>query len=430
MNPVSRVRSNVRGFHGWKVSLAGATIWAFQGMIWVQGFGNLAVVLRDQFGWSKTFFSAAFAITRAEGAILGVPLGVALKRYNLGTIMRIGAVLQLVGFIAISQIDTQTGFLTAMVLMAAGATLAGFLTITAATVAWFERKRSQALSLGSMGFAVGGFAGPLMVWSFGWLGWRWTMALAGITLAVIIWGLAGIMGVRREDTGEPVDGIAPEDVIAAPRAEGVQDAHFSAGEALRTHSFWMIALGHGSALLVVSGVMAHLQLYLTEDRGFSAGRAAIIAGFVPLFQFIGTATGGYLGDRFNKRLIAGTAMVMHGVGLLTMTYFESWPMIGVFVVLHGLAWGARGPQMAALRADYFGTTSFGPIMGFSSFIITIFSITGPLVAGSLADSTGDYKLGFTIIALGTIAGLIFFVLATPPKRIPASATAEPTPVAL
>ena len=67
-------------------------------------------------------------------------------------------------------------------------------------------------------------------------------------------------------------------------------------------------------------------------------------------------------------------MLMHGIGLLSLTYANHWTLIGVFIVLHGLAWGARGPQMSALRADYFGTTSFGPIMGISSLVITIFSI--------------------------------------------------------
>jgi len=95
----------------------------------------------------------------------------------------------------------------------------------------------------------------------------------------------------------------------------------------------------------------------------------------------------------------------------------------MFVVLHGLAWGARGPQMAALRADYFGSSSFGPIMGLSSLIITMFAVSGPVIAGFLADRTGDFKLGFTILSCGTIAGFIFFVFATPPRRIPASANA-------
>jgi len=426
MNPVWRARNNLRQFHGWRVSLAGSVIWALQSLVWSQGYGNIAVVLEKQFGWSKTFLAFGASLRSAEAALLGVPLGVALKRYNIKLIMRAGAVAQTVGFLILSQIQNQAGFIVAVAVITIGATLAGFLTITATVVGWFERKRARALSFSSMGFAVGGVCGPLMVWGFRVFGWRWTVAVAGTVLGAAVWKLAGTMGVRREDTGEHVDGVDPIDIVTGPRAEGVQDAHFTTGEAVRTHSFWMIALGHGSALLVVSSVITLLPLYLTEDRGFSAGKAALIAGIVPLFQFIGTFTGGYLGDRFNKRLIAGTAMLMHGSGLLAMVYFDSWITIGVFVVLHGLAWGARGPQMAALRADYFGSSSFGPIMGISSLIITVFAVAGPVLAGFLADRTGDFKLGFTILSLGTIVGFVFFVFATPPKRIPASAIHSPT----
>ena len=423
MNPVWRARNNMREFHGWRVSLAGSIIWALQSLVWSQGYGNIAVVLENQFGWSKTFLAFGASLRSAEAAILGVPLGIALKRYNIGHIMKVGAVAQTVGFLILSQVQNKAGFITAIVVITIGATLAGFLTITATVVGWFERKRARALSFSSMGFAIGGVCAPFMVWGFRLIGWRWTVGIAGTILGIFVWRLAETMGVRREETGEPVDGISPSKVSETPRAEGVQDAHFTTSEAVRTHSFWMIALGHGAALLVVSSVLTLLPLYLTEDRGFSAGRAALIAGFVPLFQFIGTFTGGYLGDRFNKRLIAGVAMLMHGSGLLAMVYFDTWITIGVFVVLHGLAWGLRGPQMAALRADYFGSSSFGPIMGLSSLIITCFAVTGPVLAGYLADRTGDFQLGFTILSLGTIAGFIFFVFATPPKRIPASATA-------
>jgi MFS family permease len=394
-----------------------------QSLVWSQGYGNIAVVLENQFGWSKTFLAFGASLRSAEAAILGVPLGIALKRYNIGHIMKVGAVAQTIGFLILSQVQNKAGFITAIVVITIGATLAGFLTITATVVGWFERKRARALSFSSMGFAIGGVCAPFMVWGFRLIGWRWTVGIAGTILGIFVWRLAETMGVRREETGEPVDGISPSKVSETPRAEGVQDAHFTTSEAVRTHSFWMIALGHGAALLVVSSVLTLLPLYLTEDRGFSAGRAALIAGFVPLFQFIGTFTGGYLGDRFNKRLIAGVAMLMHGSGLLAMVYFDTWITIGVFVVLHGLAWGLRGPQMAALRADYFGSSSFGPIMGLSSLIITCFAVTGPVLAGYLADRTGDFQLGFTILSLGTIAGFIFFVFATPPKRIPASATA-------
>jgi MFS family permease len=96
-------------------------------------------------------------------------------------------------------------------------------------------------------------------------------------------------------------------------------------------------------------------------------------------------------------------------------------MIWLFVPFHGLAWGVRGPLMQALRADYFGSTSFAKIMGLSSLIVMLGMMGGPLVAGILADRTGSYQLGFTVLALLAGAGVIFFILATPPKPPPVTA---------
>jgi MFS family permease len=52
-------------------------------------------------------------------------------------------------------------------------------------------------------------------------------------------------------------------------------------------------------------------------------------------------------------------------------------MVVTFAVLHGVAWGSRGPLMAAIRADYFGGTNFGTIMGTASLIASIGTTAGP-----------------------------------------------------
>lgn len=401
-------------YTGWKVVGASAALWALQSMLWMQGFGNLAVQLRSQFGWSKTLFSLAFAGTRTTSALLGPAQGAALARFGTKRVMRVGAAFVLAGFVGLALIETRTQFILALSVAAFGMALAGFLTITSAVVLWFERKRAQALSMQTMGLAIGGFAGPLLVVGFGWFGWRPTMAGAGVLLAVAIVWASSIIGTDRSASTEPIDGIPGEEVIAEQRAEGVNDVHFTAQEAMRTRAFWMIALGHGSALIVVSASLAHIALYLTEDRGFDARQAALIAGVIPIFQFLGTGLGGYLGDRMNKRIIVGVAMSFHAVGLALMTWVDSYLTIGVFVVLHGLAWGARGPLMQAIRADYFGSTHFAQIMGWSTVFITLGVVIGPLLAGILADSTGNYDLGFTIIAGLALAGNVFWFLATPP----------------
>ena len=95
----------------------------------------------------------------------------------------------------------------------------------------------------------------------------------------------------------------------------------------------------------------------------------------------------------------------------------------LFVLLHWLAWGARGPLMQALRADYFGSSSFGAIMGISSLIVMLGTTLGPLIAGILTDVTGSYRAGFIVLGVLAGLGLTFFVLATPPT--PPSRT-EPT----
>lgn len=406
-----------RVFTGWKVVATSASLWALQSMLWMQGFGNLAVELRGVFGWSKTFFSFVFVGTRAGTALFNPAVGSALGRWGTRRVMRVGAIFTLIGYLVLATVETQVHFVVAMSIAALGMSLAGFIAITAALVQWFERKRARALSLQTMGMALGGFAGPLLVVGFNWFGWRPTIVAAGFALAIAIWFASRVIGLDRADTGEPVDGITDAEARLEERAEGVSDNHFTVQQAFRTRAFWMISLGHGSALLVVSASIAHIALYLTEDRGFSAQRAALIAGIIPLFQFVGTALGGYLGDRVNKRLIVVIAMCAHALGLVLMTWIESAITIGAFVVLHGLAWGARGPLMQALRADYFGSTDFAKIMGWSSLIVTVGMITGPIIAGVMADATGDYKMGFTIIAGLAFAGNIFWALASPPPPL-------------
>ena len=71
--------------------------------------------------------------------------------------------------------------------------------------------------------------------------------------------------------------------------------------------------------------------------------------------------------------------------------------------------------MQALRADYFGRNAIGMILGLSAMIIALGQVAGPLVAGFFADLTGNYRLGFTVLAVTACAGSVLFLLAKPPQ---------------
>jgi MFS family permease len=108
-------------------------------------------------------------------------------------------------------------------------------------------------------------------------------------------------------------------------------------------------------------------------------------------------------------------MIAHMCGLLMLTFASNAAMLLAFAVLHGGAWGLRGPFMQALRADYFGLKAIGMIMGLSAAIIAIGQIAGPMIAGVMVDLTGSYRTGFVLIALMAGFGSLLFLKARRPS---------------
>ena len=163
----------------------------------------------------------------------------------------------------------------------------------------------------------------------------------------------------------------------------------------------------------------HLVSHVQESQGYSLGQASLIVQVLTFVFMCGNISGGLLGDRVNKRMLVVTCMVMHCAGLLLLSHATNLWMVLAFTVIHGLAWGWRGPQMTAIRADYFGRSAFGKIMGASNLVIIFGTISGPLIAGLVYDQTGTYRIGFDILATIALVGSVFFLLArkpAPPAR--------------
>jgi MFS family permease len=375
------------------------------------------VLLRDDFGWSKTALSGAYSLQQVESGLLGPAQGWIIDRFGPRPVMRFGIIALGIGFMLMSLVDSLAAFYAVFFIMALGATLSGFFPLTVAIVNWFRRRRSFAISFMSIGFAAGGLVVPIIAFSLEEFGWRSTAFASGLIIIAIGLPLVQVIRKRPEDFGEVVDGIREQAAQTGQDSAGpVQDGErdFTLSEAVRTPAFWFISFGHGSALLVVTAVQVHMVSHLKEGLGYSLAGAAAIYTVMTVVQIIGMLIGGLIGDRYDKRLIAFACMAMHTVGLLLAAHAVALPMVLGFAVLHGFAWGCRGPLMQAIRADYFGRANYGVIMGWSSLIIMVGTIAGPLLAGILADVTGSYESGFTVLALLTGLGSVFFLLAKRP----------------
>jgi MFS family permease len=406
-------------FYGWRMVASGGGIQFLQAGLLHQAFGAYFAILSEEFGWSKTALSGAAALQPMEAAVLGPALGWIIDRFGPQGMIRIGVVAFGVGFMLMSQIDSLMGFYGAFLVIALGASLCGFFPINVAIIHWFEKFRARALSALSLGLALGGVFVPVVAWAMQTWGWRATAFGSGVVAILVGWPLARVFRRRPEDIGETIDGLPVQ--AQASGAEQPAEREFTAREAVRTSAFWLLSLGHAFALLVVYAVSVHAITHMKEGLGYSLAQASLVITLMTVAQVGGVVIGWAIGDRFEKRFVAAACMLMHSGGLLLLTYANGVAMLVGFAVLHGGAWGLRGPFMQALRADYFGRRSIGMILGLSAMIIVVGQIGGPIVAGVFADLTGNYRAGFTVLALLAGVGSLFFMLARPPRLIAAAA---------
>jgi len=404
-------------FHGWRIAGAASTLQFMQSALLTQSFGAYVALLAEERGWSKTSLAGAAAMQSMEAAILGPVLGWVMDRFGPQAMIRWGIVVFALGFFALSQLETLTGFYVSAVTLAIGASLCGYFPLTVAIIHWFERHRARALSLLSLGLALGGLAVPLVAWSMHSFGWRTTAIASGVVALLVGFPLASLIRGRPEDMGLTIDGVPkPAPMTADAQDHGAPAAvEFTARQALRTQAFWLLGLGHGVALLVVTAVNVHAITHMKEGLGYTVAEAAWFILLMTVGQVMGVLSGAWMGDKYDKRRVAATCMLMHGTGLLLLTYATHSAELVAFALLHGIAWGLRGPFMQALRADYFGRNAIGMILGLSAVIIAMGQIAGPMVAGFFADLTGNYRMGFTILALMACAGSGLFLLAKPPR---------------
>ncbi|MDF1522078.1 MAG: MFS transporter [Trueperaceae bacterium] len=408
-----------RPFYGWSVVGGAMGLQGLQAMLFSQAFGLYVVALTSELGWSAAAIASGYALVQLLGGLMGPVQGWLLERLGARRVAAVGVVVFGTGLVTASQVTTLAAFTAAMAVTGVGVALSGFLTLTSAIVPWFHRRRATALSLMSLGMSIGGLLVPVVAASVVAFGWRPTLAASGVAIAVLGLPLASLLRRDPARYGQELDGGPgglPDAIHGGARiAERDPARDFTLRQALRTRAFWAIGVGHGSALLVVAAVVVHLVPHLESGVGLSLQAAATVVAALTATTAVAQVVGGAIGDRFPKRRVAQVAMFSHAAALLSLAWVPGWWGVVAFVLLHGWAWGSRGPLMGAMRADYFGATHFASIMGASALIIMGGQLAGPVIAGVLADVFGDYRWGFTALAALAALGSVAFVLATPPK---------------
>jgi MFS family permease len=337
------------------------------------------------------------------GYLAGVLLSSRLMK-AFGARRLIGASLLLVGLSMISVGFTSRLSVLVVFYMATGigSALAN-VPIMALVSVWFtSRKRGRAA-----GFIVIG-SGPAIVLS-GWLvpllngmyidGWRinWFVLGSIVTLAATVCFLI-IRNSPQEMGLEPVDSV-----------QNQSDSHN--GTPFREVTLRSPVVLHCAAIYFLFGFtyviyVTFIVTALVRERGFPESIAGHFWSWVGFLSLLSGPVFGTFSDRFGRKAALITVFTIQAVAYFFMALDLPEIFLYLSIGCFGIVAWSIPSIMAALIGDYAGHQRVAAIFGFVTFIFGLGQITGPYLAGVLAQATGRFSGSFLMAACMAVLAVV------------------------
>ncbi|MBI2852023.1 MAG: MFS transporter, partial [Chloroflexi bacterium] len=190
---------------------------------------------------------------------------------------------------------------------------------------------------------------------------------------------------------------------------------FTLAQAIRTRSFWILAVTWAIGNLGLFGVQVHLFLHLDQGVHLSRTTAAWVWTVASLSNIPARLVGGFFGDRFPKAAMLGASMAFMAVSIYLLAVANSVEMTFAYAVVFGIGWGMRTPIVNAIQGEYYGGKSQGIIRGWLQSLSMPISVVAPVLIGYMADRQGSYTTAFIGTAAVMLAGSVLVLFASPPR---------------
>jgi len=174
----------------------------------------------------------------------------------------------------------------------------------------------------------------------------------------------------------------------SPAGAGLALPGLELSEAIRSRSFWMIAI---AVLLFAAsdvGIRVHLIPYLT-GIGYTPTLAAGLFAAMFIFSAVGSFVVGSLADRVGGRMTLTGVFVVASVGIAALLGAAHFPSVALFIVVFGLV--RETHVLPLVIGESLGLRRLGSILGLQALFTTIGFAAGPAIAGRIFDLTGSYS---------------------------------------
>lgn len=368
-------------------------------------FGNLGLFMRpitEEFGWSRSAFSAIFLFFGVLVALSSPFWGRAIDLWGARRVLFVG--LSLFG-IANALLITANGsilqfyLLFAFVsLVSAPSSAVGYVKVISLA---YEKNRGKAMAIAlGCGAAVGGAVlaqvTRLLINDFGW---RDARLAQGLFILVVIAPLVFLM----------LRGLPRPTPRNAAQPAGEALTGLTMPEALRTARFWLVFTMMFLGMLCLGAMQVH-TVPLLEDRGVARATATNLLSIYALSTLAGQIVVGVVLDR-SRTPRAGAAFFASGlIGLLVIHHSTNAALLGPGAALLGLCFGAEQVMAAYFASRFFGMRAYGQIYGMMFSGAALGSGIGPFLMATGFDRFGSYDIVLIGLELGFAVGAICILM--------------------
>jgi MFS family permease len=430
-------------FYGWWVVAISVIADGLKHGSFNRGFTIYVLPIRHELGIGVAAIAFADMMGRLLGGVQGPVVGYMTDRYGPRVMLFFGALVSGLGFIALAFVHNYIVFILVFVGLLSLGFRSGYnnASITALNQ-WFRRRRGLAMSIASVGNGLGGALAPLVGLLVVTAGWRTAVFISGAIIILVIGPLSLLLRNSPESMGLLPDGDRADDASGPEspgrqqsgeaaastrprRAQPARDVDFTAKEAMRTPTYWLIVMSVGFRNTVHSGVsflLAPIMVWFLQGAGRGETESLLIASFfvmaLALSTIVFNPAVGLLGDRVSKQKLSAVCMVGGALALFTLLNHSGhlWQLL-IFSVLLAFSESAN-PLAWAIMGDAFGRRSFATLRGWQHLPDQLMSMSTPVWMGWIYDNTDSYYWALLpLIVLYIMAAVGYWTIPRP--RLPA-----------